>query len=89
MHGDYNPFFGVTTATLIVNGRDGPLPEQWDGENFRPGNTFFEVFTLMMIQVARDYNGLPDVRSLTFEEIQFFYDFLKPELLHYAKLKNS
>jgi len=34
----------------------------------------------MLLQIARDYSGLPDVRSLEYHEIKFFYDGLRDEL---------
>lgn len=53
------------------------------GEDFKlPGgaNTFGVVYGEMLRQIARDYSGLPDVRTLTATEILFFYDGLRPEL---------
>jgi hypothetical protein len=34
----------------------------------------------MLLQVARDYPGVPDLRSLTMREIRVFYDALRDEL---------
>jgi hypothetical protein len=34
----------------------------------------------MLLQVARDYSGLPDVRTLRAREIRFFYEGLRSEL---------
>lgn|GEM_PF-2298617 len=34
----------------------------------------------MLLQIARDYPGLPDARTLSIGEIVFFYDGLRPEL---------
>lgn len=39
----------------------------------------------MMLQVARDYPGLPDLRTLTVGEIAFFYEGLRPELKKHTK----
>ena len=39
----------------------------------------------MLLQIARDYAGLPDVRTLTVPEIVFFYDGLRPELRKHTK----
>lgn len=41
----------------------------------------------MLLQVCRDYPGLPDPRSLKLSEIRFFYDALRPELKHHTKPK--
>ena len=34
----------------------------------------------MILQIARDYPGLPDIRDLSEHEIIFFYDGLREEL---------
>lgn len=39
----------------------------------------------MMLQCARDYAGLPDVRTLTIPELVFFYDGLRPELRKHTR----
>jgi hypothetical protein len=39
----------------------------------------------MTLQIARDYPGLPDVRTLTVVEVVFFYDGLRPELKKHSK----
>lgn len=44
------------------------------------GHRLQVVFSEMLIQVARDYNGLPDVRTLKASEILFFYEALREEL---------
>lgn len=44
-----------------------------------------EAIRLMIYQVSRDYNGIPDIRSLAIEELQFFYDGLIPELTRPSK----
>lgn len=41
----------------------------------------------MMLQVARDYPGLPDVRTLTVSEIVFFYNGLRRELKDHTRRK--
>lgn len=38
------------------------------------------VYTEMLLQICRHYAGLPDPRSLTTDEILFFYEGLRPEL---------
>lgn len=39
----------------------------------------------MLLQVARDYAGLPDARTLTVGEIVFFYEGLRPELKKHTR----
>lgn len=53
---------------------ESPIPER-DG-----GNTYQNVYTLMLVQITREYSGLPDIRDLKARQIKFFYDQLKPEL---------
>ena len=43
-------------------------------------NSAFVVYTEMLLQIARDYPGLPDARTLTVSEIRFFYEGLRREL---------
>lgn len=38
------------------------------------------TYTEMLLQIARDYPGLPDARTLSIAEIVFFYEGLRPEL---------
>jgi len=57
---------------LVRGGKDQPLPER--------GNDFCRVYGAMLLQVCRDYNGIPDARTLQAHEILFFYDGLRPEL---------
>lgn len=44
------------------------------------GHTLLTVYTEMLLQITRDYNGLPDVRTLKISEIRFFYEGLREEL---------
>jgi hypothetical protein len=41
----------------------------------------------MLTQVARDYPGLPDPRTLTVPEIVFWFEGLRPELKRHTKPK--
>ncbi len=57
-------------------------------ERLRDGNhTFQIVYTEMLLQIARDYPGIPDVRTLKAHEIRFFYDGLRAELKHHTESK--
>jgi len=48
-------------------------------------HTFYNVYTEMFYQICRDYNTLPDIRSLTAREIVFFYEGLRQELIEHTK----
>jgi hypothetical protein len=39
-----------------------------------------QAHTEMLLQIARDYPGLPDPRTLAVHEIVYFYEGLRPEL---------
>jgi hypothetical protein len=39
----------------------------------------------MVLQITRDYPGLPDVRTLKAHEIKFFYEGLREELKKHTK----
>ena len=48
-------------------------------------NTFYNVYTEMLLQICRDYPGLPDPRMLKAHEIKFFYDGLREELKKHTR----
>lgn len=43
----------------------------------------------MLLQICRDYPGLPDPRTLKIREIKFFYDGLRNELKEHTKPKSK
>jgi hypothetical protein len=43
----------------------------------------------MLLQVSREYSGLPDPRSLTLAEIRFFYDGMRGDLHASTKRKGA
>jgi hypothetical protein len=47
------------------------------------------TYTEMLLQVARDYPGLPDPRTLAVNEIVFFYNGLRDELTRHTRPKPS
>ena len=77
MHGHRYAFFGLTRSKVVRSGID---------EKLRP-NTFNNVYSEMLLQVCRDYPGLPDPRTLTLNEIRFFYDGVREELKAHTKPK--
>jgi hypothetical protein len=71
-------FFGGPVVDRIVrNGADARLPSA--------ERTYKE----MLLQIARDYPGLPDARTLSVPEIVFFYEGLRPELKQHTRSKPS
>ena len=69
-------FNGLVRTYLIRRGTDERLPGV--------SNTFYPVYREMLLQIARDYPGLPDARTLRAREILFFYDGLRDELKKYT-----
>lgn len=47
--------------------------------------TFEYVYTEMLLQICRDYPGLPDPRTLKAHEIVFFYGGLRAELKKHSR----
>jgi len=43
------------------------------------------VYTEMLLQVSREYPGLPDPRTMSLEEIRFFYDGIRHDLHKLSK----
>lgn len=69
-------FFGGPVVDRIVrNGADVRLPSA--------ELTYKE----MLLQIARDYAGLPDARTLTVTEIVWFFEGLRPELKKHTRSK--
>lgn len=63
-------------------GRLDRLPCDRDGN---PQHTVRNVFTEMLWQVVRDYGSLPDYRTLTMDDIAFWYTGLHAELMRASK----
>jgi hypothetical protein len=57
----------------VRNGADAQLPSAR------------ATYREMMLQCARDYAGLPDVRTLSIGELVFFYEGLRPELTKHTR----
>lgn len=65
-------FYGLVRTPVVRQGADY---KHRDGQHRRQ-----PVYAEMLRQVARDYAGLPDVRTLKDGEIRFFYEGLRAEL---------
>ncbi len=48
---------------------------------------FQPVYTEMLLQISRDYPGLPDSRTLKAHEIRFYYEGVREELKSHTKPK--
>ena len=63
---------GLARTPLVRHGVDEILT--------RGRHRILAVYSEMLLQVSREYAGLPDPRSLTLEEIRFFYSGLRGDL---------
>ena len=63
----------VTVSTkLVKNGVDTQLQ--------KGKHNLINVYSAMLLQVALYYNCLPDLRSLSCDEIDFFYEGIRQQL---------
>ena len=63
---------GLARTPLVRHGVDEFLT--------RGRHRIVTVYSEMLLQVSREYPGLPDPRTLTLEEIRFFYEGLRGDL---------
>lgn len=77
MYGGSYSFFGLVKTSLVRRGADEKL--------LKGSHVFQPVYSEMLLQIARDYPGIPDVRTLKISEIRFFYEGLREELKHHTK----
>jgi hypothetical protein len=75
-----------TTTPLVRYGEDWWLTR--DEETGEAQHTLFYVYREMLLQICGDYAGLPDPRTLEMNEIEFFYDGLRPSLRKLTKDKS-
>jgi hypothetical protein len=71
------------TATLVRGGENTQIDN--DPETGVVLHNAENVFGEMLMQVAREYSGLPDVRGLTFSELAYFYGGLRGDLKRSTK----
>ena len=79
MHGVIFAFNGLVRTLLVRNGVDEKIP--------KGGHIYHVVYKEMILQICRDFSGLPDARTLKAHEIRFFYDGLRGELKEHTKPK--
>lgn len=68
---------------IVIGGDNARIPP--DRKTGASLHTLFNVYREMLWQICRDYNSLPDTRTITMREIRFFYDGLRPELQRHTK----
>ena len=79
MRGVVCAFDGLVRAELVRAGESRPLLPR------EGGNYMKLVYSEMLIQVCRDYPGIPDPRTMRLREIRFFYEGLRQELIAHTK----
>ena len=72
---------GIARVQLVRHGADEKLT--------RGRHRIVAVYTEMLLQVSREYPGIPDPRTMTMEEIRFFYEGLRPELQKFSARKGA
>lgn len=77
MRGIIRFFNGLVRTPLVRSGNDEKL--------IKNAHCFLPVYIEMLLQITRDYPGLPDVRTLQAHEIKFFYEGLRQELKIHSK----
>lgn len=63
---------GLALTPLVRHGVDEWLT--------RGRHRIVTVYSEMLLQISREYPGLPDPRSMTLGEIRFFYEGLRKDL---------
>jgi len=79
MRGAVRAVDGLIGTPLVRAGADFRHPQR--------GHTADRVHREMMLQICRDYPGLPDPRTLKAREIRFFYEGLRAELQKHTEPK--
>lgn len=71
------------STPLVRGGADARLKP--DPETGKRRHTMIPVYREMLLQIARDYPGVPDIRTLRLGEIRWFYEALRAELREHTK----
>ena len=72
---------------------DEPTIVQWGLDNQKlftrdaetGAHTALNVYRHMMIMISKVYKSAPDVRTMTIDEIEFFYDGIRADLVEMTK----
>ncbi len=75
------------TGQLVREGVSCWLPRDLD--TGREVHTLPTVMSEMVLQVCSDYPGIPDYRTLTFEQIEWFYNGLRESLKEATKPRKT
>lgn len=75
----------ITGPLIVRDGQETTLGYDRDGN---PLHTRLNVMRHMVLTICLDYPGLPDVRTLDLDEIEFFYAGLTGILIERTKPEN-
>jgi hypothetical protein len=75
----------------VRRGEDAFLPklEQTPLREATAGHKLMPVYREMLLQICRDYAGLPDPRTLNMSEIRFFYEGVRGEIREATKPRKA
>ena len=67
---------------LVINKSEAPIPSIFDRHGkLISGNTFARVYGSMLLQICLEYPSLPTVETMTANQIRFFYDGIRANLM--------
>ena len=70
-------FAEIENPLLVRGGHSVALDTDKEGN---PGHTRINVWTEMFLVICMRYRSLPDPRTLTLDEIEFFYEGIRAQL---------
>lgn len=68
----------ITSPLIVSKGQETTLGYDREGN---PLHTRLNVMRRMILEICYRYPGLPDVRTLSIDEVEFFYDGLRGILI--------
>lgn len=74
---------GISGPLIVDDGEDIHLG--YDEETGRPLHTRQIVYHIMFIQICLMYRSLPDPRTLTYNEIEMYYNGIRKQLIEDSK----
>jgi hypothetical protein len=72
----------ISEPLIVRGGQNTTLGYDQDGNSL---HTRMNVLNTMILDICYHYRGLPDVRTLDMDEIEFFYDGLRGILIDKTK----
>lgn len=76
----------ISAPLLVRNGENVDLGFDRDGN---PVHTRLTVMQTMILDICATYRSLPDVRTMDLDEIEFFYEGIRPILIQESKRRGK